>query len=336
MHSYELLTRQQNIASRHPRLSGIGRRNKLNSKKDSGQARMTISVRYLLIWYRCPLHIRKWHHIDFHLKVQKDSAYNITAMEKIKIGISSCLLGNNVRYDGGHKWDRYVTDTLGVYFEWVPVCPEVEFGLPIPREAMHLVGEPAAPRLVTIRTGIDHTDGMLKWADAKLKDLENEELCGFIFRSKSPSSGISGIKVYTPSGIPSHKEPVFSGCIHASFPPYSGHWWREAPWPSIEGNFIERVFVYRRWKDFLKISTSIKDLVAFHTEHKLLILSHSPKHLSALENLLLMQSSKIGKNCSHAIWDFWWRGCSLLPQPKKIRMSSCILQATSEIFCPWW
>jgi uncharacterized protein YbgA (DUF1722 family)/uncharacterized protein YbbK (DUF523 family) len=208
-------------------------------------------------------------------------------MEKITIGISSCLLGNNVRYDGGHKWDRYVTDTLGVYFEWVPVCPEVEFGLPIPREAMHLVGEPAAPRLVTIRTGIDHTDGMLKWADAKLKDLENEELCGFIFKSKSPSSGISGIKVYTPSGMPNHKGTgIFGGAFMRHFPLIPVIDDGRLHDPQLRENFIERVFVYRRWKDFLKIGTSIKDLVAFHTKHKLLILSHSPKHLSALGKLV--------------------------------------------------
>jgi len=208
-------------------------------------------------------------------------------MEKITIGISSCLLGNNVRYDGGHKWDRYVTDTLGVYFEWVPVCPEVEFGLPIPREAMHLVGEPDAPRLVTIRTGIDHTDGMLKWADAKLKDLENEELCGFIFKSKSPSSGISGIKVYTPSGMPSHKGTgIFGGAFMRHFPLIPVIDDGRLHDPQLRENFIERVFIYQRWKDFLKTSTSIKDLVAFHTEHKLLILSHSPKHLSALGKLV--------------------------------------------------
>jgi uncharacterized protein YbgA (DUF1722 family)/uncharacterized protein YbbK (DUF523 family) len=225
--------------------------------------------------------------MDYYLKVQKDSAYNIRAMQKITIGISSCLLGNNVRYDGGHKWDRYVTDTLGVYFEWIPVCPEVEYGLPIPREAMHLVGDPAAPRLVTIRTGIDHTDGMLKWADKKLKDLEHEELCGFIFKSKSPSSGISGIKVYTPSGIPSHKGTgIFGGAFMRHFPLIPVIDDGRLHDPQLRENFIERVFVYRRWKDFLKISTSIKDLVAFHTEHKLLILSHSPKHLSALGKLV--------------------------------------------------
>jgi len=217
----------------------------------------------------------------------KDSTYNINVMEKIKIGISSCLLGNNVRYDGGHKWDRYVTDTLGVYFEWVPVCPEVEYGLPIPREAMHLVGNPATPRLVTIRTGVDHTDGMLRWADKKLKELENEKLCGFIFKSKSPSSGISGIKVYTSSKMPSHKGTgIFGGAFMRQFPLIPVIDDGRLHDPPLRENFVERVFVYQRWKDFLKKSPSIKDLVAFHTEHKLLILSHSPKHLSVLGKLV--------------------------------------------------
>ena len=81
-------------------------------------------------------------------------------MEKIRIGISACLLGEEVRYDGGHKLDSYLTDTLGNYFEWVPVCPEVEYGLPVPREAMHLTGDPASPRIVTVRTGIDHNEEM--------------------------------------------------------------------------------------------------------------------------------------------------------------------------------
>ena len=111
-------------------------------------------------------------------------------MQKIKIGVSTCLLGEKVRYDGGHKLDRYITDTLGHYFEWLPVCPEVEYGLPVPRESMHLIGDPASPRIVTVRTGVDHTEGMKKWAEDKLRQLEKEDLCGFIFKSKSPSSGI--------------------------------------------------------------------------------------------------------------------------------------------------
>lgn len=208
-------------------------------------------------------------------------------MEKITIGISSCLLGNNVRYDGGHKWDRYVTDTLGAYFDWVPVCPEVEYGLPIPREPLRLVGDPAAPRIVTTRTGIDHTDGMLKWADKKLKELEQEELCGFIFKGRSPSSGISGIKVYTPSGMPSHKGTgIFGGAFMRYFrliPVIDDGRLHD---PQLRENFIERVFVYWRWKEFLKKNPSVKDVIDFHTEHKLLILAHSPKHLSMLGKLV--------------------------------------------------
>ena len=117
--------------------------------------------------------------------------------EKIKLGISSCLLGNKVRYDGGHKLDHFLTDTLGAYVDWVPVCPEVESGLSVPREAMHLVGDPGAPRLVTIRSGVDHTSRMRRWAHEKVTALAAEDLCGFVFKSRSPSSGMRGVKIYS-------------------------------------------------------------------------------------------------------------------------------------------
>ncbi len=208
-------------------------------------------------------------------------------MNKIKIGISPCLLGEKVRYDAGHKLDRYVTDTLGHYFEWVPVCPEVEYGLPVPREPMRLVGNPDSPRLMTIRTGIDHTDGMLKWAEKKLKELEEEELCGFIFKSRSPSSGIGGVKVYTPSGMPSQRGiGLFGRAFMNKFPVIPVIDDGRLHDPGLRENFIERVFVYKRWQGFMKKGGLIRDLVAFHTEHKLLILSHSPKHFSVLGRLV--------------------------------------------------
>jgi uncharacterized protein YbgA (DUF1722 family)/uncharacterized protein YbbK (DUF523 family) len=192
-----------------------------------------------------------------------------------------------VRYDGGHKWDRYITDTLGAYCDWVPVCPEVEYGLPIPRESLRLVGDPASPRLVTTRTNVDHTDGMLAWAGEKLKALEREDLCGFIFKARSPSSGISGIKVYTASGMPSHRGTgIFGGAFLRYFPLIPVIDDGRLHDPQLRENFIERVFVFRRWKDFLKTHPSLKDLIAFHTAHKLLILSHSPRHLSALGKLV--------------------------------------------------
>ena len=122
-------------------------------------------------------------------------------MKKPCVGISSCLLGEKVRYDGGHRCNRYITDILGKYFGWIPVCPEVECGLGIPREPMQLVGDPEKPRIVTISTGIDHTDGMMKWVEKKLVELEKEDLCGFIFKSKSPSSAIRGVTILSPSGV---------------------------------------------------------------------------------------------------------------------------------------
>lgn len=208
-------------------------------------------------------------------------------MKEIRIGISACLLGEKVRYDGGHKLDRYITDTLGQYFEWVPVCPEVEYGLPVPREAMHLVGDPAPPRIVTVRTGIDHTGGMKKWAVDKLIQLEKDELCGFIFKSKSPSCGINGVKVYTSSGLPGRKGTgIFGGAFISYFPLIpvidDGRLYN----PALRENFIEQVFVYKRWKDFLKNDPKIRDLIAFHTNLKLLILSHSPEHYSKLGKLV--------------------------------------------------
>ncbi len=137
-------------------------------------------------------------------------------IEKIKVGVSSCLLGEKVRYDGGHKLDRYITEILGQFFEYVPVCPEVEYGLPVPRETLRLAGDPASPRLVTSRTGVDHTEGMQRWAETKLNDLTRENLAGFIFKSRSPSSGLKGVKVYTTQG---YAEPERNGHLRRSLHP---------------------------------------------------------------------------------------------------------------------
>jgi uncharacterized protein YbbK (DUF523 family) len=123
--------------------------------------------------------------------------------EKIKLGISSCLLGEKVRYNGGHALDYFLVDVLGQYVEYVPVCPEVEIGLPIPRETLRLVKYPGdeTPRLVTPKTGIDYTEQMLTWARSRLEQLEKEELCGYIFKCKSPSCGMERIKVYNEKGL---------------------------------------------------------------------------------------------------------------------------------------
>jgi uncharacterized protein YbgA (DUF1722 family)/uncharacterized protein YbbK (DUF523 family) len=213
-------------------------------------------------------------------------------MEKIKIGISTCLLGEKVRYDGGHKLDRYITETLGQYFDYVSVCPEVEYGLPIPRESLRLVGDPASPRLLTTRTGVDHTEGMSRWADRRLEDLDHEGLSGFIFKSRSPSSGLKGVKVYTPSGMPSHSGVgVFAAAFTRRNPLIPVTDDGRLHDPGLRETFIDSVFVYRRWQEFLKKGGRAGDLVALHTDLKLLILAHSPRHYSTLGQLVAKAGS---------------------------------------------
>lgn len=202
----------------------------------------------------------------------------------IRVGISSCLLGETVRYDGGHKLDRYLRDTLGAFVEWVPVCPEVEYGLPIPREALRLVGDPADPRLVTARTGVDHTAGMKAWAGRRLDALEREDLCGFVFKSRSPSSGMRQVKVYPAAGgAPSPTGAgIFARAFMERFPLLPVEDEGRLNDPGLREGFIERLFVVSRWKRYRRDDGTAGGLVAFHTDHKLLVLAHSPRHYAAL------------------------------------------------------
>ncbi|MBN1493000.1 MAG: DUF523 and DUF1722 domain-containing protein [Candidatus Omnitrophica bacterium] len=202
--------------------------------------------------------------------------------KKIRVGISSCLLGQKVRYDGGHKLDHYLRDTLGQYIEWVPVCPEVECGLPVPREAMRLVGSPAAPRLMTSRTGRDLTEQMRSWAARRVLELEKEELCGFVFRTGSPSSGMRGVKVYNNSGVIKQGVGMFARQFMDHFPLVPVEDDGRLNDAALRENFIERLFVFKQWQDFLGSDGSIKGLVKFHTEHKLLIMAHNPRALMLL------------------------------------------------------
>lgn len=136
----------------------------------------------------------------------------------ISIGVSSCLLGEPVRYDGDHKQDRCITDILGHLFHLVPVCPEVGCGLSTPREAMRLEGDPAAPRLMTIHTRHDKTDQMQVYCAAKVVELESADLCGFIFKKNSPSSGLMGVKIFNNGVTTNTASGLFASAVVRHFP----------------------------------------------------------------------------------------------------------------------
>jgi uncharacterized protein YbgA (DUF1722 family)/uncharacterized protein YbbK (DUF523 family) len=204
----------------------------------------------------------------------------------ITIVVSSCLLGEHVRYDGGHKHDRYITDTLGRWFRFLPVCPEVGCGLPIPREAMRLEGDPANPRLMTGRSRIDLTERMLAFCTAKVKDLEGEDLCGFIFKKDSPSSGLFRVKVYNNGAAAKSGSGLFAAAVARHFPLLPLEEEGRLNDPCLRENFIERVFSYRRWKDFLADGPTLGRLVEFHTAHKLLLMAHSPEVYRTMGDLV--------------------------------------------------
>src|SRR5436309_7194852 len=164
-----------------------------------------------------------------------------------RVGISQCLLGENVRYDGGHKLDSVLIETLGRHVEWVPVCPEVEIGLGTPRESMHLVGDHLAPRLITLNTRVDHTDAMTRFAQQRVRELEALNLSGFVFKSASPSCGIRQVPLFNTQGIETHDGVgLFARAFMAHFSDMPVEEESGLHAPQAVMIFLERVLAYRQ------------------------------------------------------------------------------------------
>jgi uncharacterized protein YbbK (DUF523 family) len=207
--------------------------------------------------------------------------------EKIKLGISACLLGQSVRYNGGHQLDHFLKDTLGKYVDYVPVCPEVECGFGVPREAFRLIGEPDLPRLITINTKQDFTERMEEWAQKRIEELEGEGLCGFIFKGGSPSSGMERVKVYDGKGVPANiGVGIFARIFMEHFPLIPVEEDGRLHDPVLRENFIERIFALRRMAEVGREGNALRTIVDFHTHNKLLIMSHSPKHLQEMGRIV--------------------------------------------------
>ncbi|HRY83518.1 MAG TPA: DUF523 and DUF1722 domain-containing protein [Candidatus Cloacimonadota bacterium] len=207
---------------------------------------------------------------------------------KLRLGISSCLLGNKVRYDGQHKYDSWLVETLGPYVDYVPVCPEVGCGLPVPRESMRLVGNASAPSLLTTTTGKDITPQMLDYCAKEVPRLASEQLCGFVFKSKSPSSGMERVKVYPVKGGAASKTGVgiFARAFMEAYPLLPVEEEGRLHDPVLRENFIERIFVMQRWLELISGKAKAGDIVRFHTRHKLLIMAHSVAHYRSLGKLV--------------------------------------------------
>lgn len=194
----------------------------------------------------------------------------------IRIGISSCLLGEAVRFDGGHKRDSFLADTFGRWVEWVSVCPEVEFGLGTPRPTMRLERQGSRTRLVTPKTGEDHTEPMTAFSRRRADELAREDLVGYVLKKDSPSCGMERVKVYDRHGTPARTGVgLYAAALQARFPLLPIEEEGRLSDPRRRENFVERVFAYRRLRTFFSGRWTIGGLVGFHTAHTLLIMSHS-------------------------------------------------------------
>jgi uncharacterized protein YbgA (DUF1722 family)/uncharacterized protein YbbK (DUF523 family) len=207
--------------------------------------------------------------------------------DRIRLGVSSCLLGEEVRFDGGHKHDRFLTDALGRHVEWVPLCPEVELGLGVPRDTLRLVGTPDAPRLVQAKTGEDLTARMQRYSRERVRELAALELDGYVLKRASPSCGLLRVRVYRDNGVPAADgRGLFAEALITALPALPVEEEGRLSDPALRENFIERVFVAARWRIFLKTRPRARDLVAFHTAHKFAVLAHSPAHYARLGRLV--------------------------------------------------
>jgi uncharacterized protein YbgA (DUF1722 family)/uncharacterized protein YbbK (DUF523 family) len=206
---------------------------------------------------------------------------------QIRLGISACLLGEPVRYDGGHKRDPFLINELGRYVEWVPVCPEVEMGLPTPRESMRLVGDPDDPRLVAPKSGTDYTEQMTAWACKRTAELGSEGLHGFVFKKDSPSSGLFRVRVYNEHGMAQRAGiGMFPREFTRRFPLLPVEEEGRLHDAHLRENFIERVFAYQRWMAMLHDKGTPGGLVEFHTAHKMTLMAHSPAHYREMGRLV--------------------------------------------------
>jgi uncharacterized protein YbgA (DUF1722 family)/uncharacterized protein YbbK (DUF523 family) len=205
----------------------------------------------------------------------------------IAVGISTCLLGDKVRWDGGHKRSRYITDVLGVYFRFEPVCPEFEVGMGIPREPVHLEGDLDDPRMVGNKSGEDWTARMNRYAAGRVAQLAELDLCGYLLKKDSPSCGMERVSVKNAKGMPDRRgRGLFARALMARLPLLPVEEEGRLHDARLRENFIVRVFAYHRLRQVFAGRFSRGRVVAFHSREKLLLMAHSPRHYKELGRLV--------------------------------------------------
>jgi uncharacterized protein YbgA (DUF1722 family)/uncharacterized protein YbbK (DUF523 family) len=205
----------------------------------------------------------------------------------IRVGISSCLLGEPVRWDGGHKRDVFLVSELGRFVEWLPICPEVEVGMGVPRPTLRLVREGDHVRLLENETDRDHTPRVRAWARRRAAEVAKQDLCGYVLKKDSPSCGMERVKVYRPGATPVRDgRGLFAEALTLALPWLPVEEEGRLQDARLRENFIERIFAYRRLRDLFEADFRLRDVVAFHTAHKLQLMAHAPRAYAELGRLV--------------------------------------------------
>jgi uncharacterized protein YbgA (DUF1722 family)/uncharacterized protein YbbK (DUF523 family) len=205
--------------------------------------------------------------------------------DRIRLLASACLLGEEVRYDGRHKLERFLAEELGPHVAWLRVCPESDSGMPVPRPPMRLEGDPRAPRLVG-QAGVDLTRGMRRFIRAKLEELSGAALCGFVCKQGSPSCGLVGVPIHRERGAPRSGAGLFTRAFTARFPLVPVEDEDRLRDPRVRASFLERVFCRLRWLELAAGGRDRGRLVEFHADHKFLLLAHGRTGYAELGRLV--------------------------------------------------
>jgi uncharacterized protein YbgA (DUF1722 family)/uncharacterized protein YbbK (DUF523 family) len=209
---------------------------------------------------------------------QSPNAIDSNEHNPIRIGVSACLLGQEIRFDGGHKRDTFLVDTLDPFVQFVPVCPEFELGLGVPRETLRLERRAGRVSLIAPKSQTDHTAAMRGYARERVAELAPAHLSGYVLKKNSPSCGMERVRIYNANGMPSRDgRGLFAAALIERFPHLPVEEEGRLNDARIRENFIERVFAYFRLMKFFGGRWNHGGLVGFHTCHKLQLLTHSPR-----------------------------------------------------------
>lgn len=252
------------------------------------------------------------------------------SIQEIRIGISSCLLGEKVRFDGGHKHERFLTDTVGRFVQFVPVCPEVDIGLGTPREAIHLERRSDGVHLVGSRSGADHTAAMRRYAERKITEIGRLDLCGYILKKDSPTCGMERVRVVGSDGQRTRDgRGLFAQVLMERMPLLPVEEEGRLNDPQLRENFFERVFAFRRLKTLFGGPWRVGSLVNFHTTEKLLLLAHDRPAFQELGRLV---AGAKGRRRHDVADDYGSLFMSALAKPATVRKHRNVLEHMAGYF----